>query len=111
MCRMSLRPFKLRFSSTAMGIPRPSPAVSPHAGAVRPERADMNNTQIDTQYSTGVSRRSIEQALIAAGLDLNHVQPAELWQLEDFHTMGRIATSQLVDLAGITPEDKVLDAG
>jgi SAM-dependent methyltransferase len=71
----------------------------------------MNNTQIDTQYTTGVSRRSIEQALIAAGLDLNHVQPAELWQLEDFHTMGRIATSQLVDLAGITPEDKVLDAG
>jgi sarcosine/dimethylglycine N-methyltransferase len=71
----------------------------------------MNNTQIDTQYSTGGTRRSIEQALIAAGLDLDHLQPADLWSLEDFHTMGRIATSQLVDLVGITSEDKVLDAG
>lgn len=71
----------------------------------------MTNTQIDAQYSTGLSRRSIEQALIAAGKDLEHLQPSDLALLEDFHTMGRIATSQLVDLIGITPEDEVLDAG
>jgi sarcosine/dimethylglycine N-methyltransferase len=71
----------------------------------------MKDTEIQTQYSTGVSRRNIEQALIAAGKDLNHLQPSELWQLEDFHTMSRIATTQLVDLVGITPDNRVLDAG
>ena len=71
----------------------------------------MTDIQIETQYSTGASRQSIEQALIAAGKDLDHLRPEDLALLEDFHTMGRIATAQLVDLAGITPGDEVLDAG
>ena len=71
----------------------------------------MTNTQIDTQYSTGLSRGSIERALIAAGKDLGHLAPSDLALLEDFHTMGRIATGQLVDLIGIRPEHNVLDAG
>jgi sarcosine/dimethylglycine N-methyltransferase len=64
-----------------------------------------------TQYSTGVSRQGIERALVAAGLDLECLQPADLAPLEDFHTMGRIATGQLVDLLGITSDHRVLDAG
>jgi sarcosine/dimethylglycine N-methyltransferase len=71
----------------------------------------MANNQLPAQYSTGLSRRNIEQALIAAGKDLDHLQPGDLGLLEDFHTMGRIATSQLVDRCGITPETTVLDAG
>jgi sarcosine/dimethylglycine N-methyltransferase len=71
----------------------------------------MTDNQLPAQYSTGVTRSNIEQALIAAGKDLDHLQPSDLWLLEDFHTMGRIATSQLVDLSGITPETTVLDAG
>jgi sarcosine/dimethylglycine N-methyltransferase len=70
----------------------------------------MNDT-IQNQYSTGLSRHSIEQALISAGKDLDHLEPADLGLLEDFHTMGRYATSQLVDLVGITNESGVLDAG
>jgi SAM-dependent methyltransferase len=70
----------------------------------------MNDT-IKTQYSTGLSRRNIEQALITAGKDLDHLAPADLGLLEDFHTMGRYATSQLVDLVGITSRSEVLDAG
>ncbi|OBJ11017.1 class I SAM-dependent methyltransferase [Mycobacterium sp. 1465703.0] len=66
---------------------------------------------IENQYSTGLSRRNIERALIDAGKDLANVTPADLMLLEDFHTMGRFATAQLVDLAGITPESRVLDAG
>jgi SAM-dependent methyltransferase len=66
---------------------------------------------ITEQYSTGLSRGNIEQALLAAGKDLDHLEPADLGMLEDFHTMGRIATSQLVDLAGITSGSAVLDAG
>jgi SAM-dependent methyltransferase len=70
----------------------------------------MNDT-IGNQYSTGLSRPNIEQALITAGKDLDHLEPADLGLLEDFHTMGRIATSQLVDLSEITEATRVLDAG
>ena len=70
----------------------------------------MNDT-IRNQYSTGLSQRNIERALISAGKDLDQLQPADLGLLEDFHTMGRFATSQLVDLAGITSASAVLDAG
>src|SRR4029077_12385979 len=72
--------------------------------------AEMNDT-IEPQYSTGLSRRNIEQALIFAGKDLDHLEPADLALLEDFHTMGRYATGQLVDLAQITSDSAVLDAG
>ena len=71
----------------------------------------MTDIKIETQYSTGASRRAIEQALVAAGKDLGHLRPEDLALLEDFHTMGRIATAQLADLAGITPGGEVLDAG
>jgi sarcosine/dimethylglycine N-methyltransferase len=71
----------------------------------------MTGIQIETQYSTGASRQAIEQALVAAGKDLGHLRPADLALLEDFHTMGRIATTQLADLVQITPDDEVIDAG
>src|SRR4051812_39071082 len=71
---------------------------------------DMTDT-IDAQYSTGVSRHDIERALIAAGLDLAHLRPADLAPLGDFHTMGRIATHQLGDLLNVTGDHRVLDAG
>jgi sarcosine/dimethylglycine N-methyltransferase len=71
----------------------------------------VTDIQIETQYSTGASRPAIEQALVAAGKDLGHLRPEDLALLEDFHTMGRIATTQLADLVDITPDDEVLDAG
>ena len=43
----------------------------------------MKTLRIDYQYSTGLSRHNIEQALIAAGKDLHHLQPADLGVLED----------------------------
>jgi sarcosine/dimethylglycine N-methyltransferase len=71
----------------------------------------MPDSEIGAQYSTGLSRQNIARALIAAGKDLAHLQPADLAPLEDFHTMGRIATGQLAELAEISGEDHVLDAG
>jgi SAM-dependent methyltransferase len=71
----------------------------------------VTDIQIETQYSTGASRQAIEQALVAAGKDLDHLRPEDLALLEDFHTMGRIATAQLAGLVEITPDDEVLDAG
>jgi sarcosine/dimethylglycine N-methyltransferase len=76
------------------------------------EENTMNDNRIRVQYATGLSRRNIEQALVAAGKDLStHLRPADLGPLEDFHTMGRIATNQLVDLIEMTRDDEVLDAG
>lgn len=69
------------------------------------------NANIAAQYSTGLSQHNIERALIAAGNDLEHLQPADLGLVEDFHTMGRIATSQLLNLIEITSSSEVLDAG
>lgn len=66
---------------------------------------------LDQQYATGLSRHRIEDALVAAGMDLNNLQRGDLAPLENFHTMGRIATSQLADLAAIGRSDEVLDAG
>jgi sarcosine/dimethylglycine N-methyltransferase len=71
----------------------------------------MNTNLVRGQYSTGLSRGNIEKALVAAGKDVDHLTPGDLALLEDFHTMGRIATSQLVDLIGITSDTRVLDAG
>ncbi len=70
----------------------------------------MTNTILN-QYSTGLSRNNIERALRSAGKDLDRLVPADLGLLEDFHTLGRIATAQLVDLAQVTAESAVLDAG
>jgi len=66
---------------------------------------------LDQQYASGLSKHRIEEALVAAGLDLNDLQRGDLAPLEDFHTMGRIATSQLAELAQIERRDEVLDAG
>lgn len=71
----------------------------------------MATNEIVDQYATGLTRRNIERALRGAGLDLDRLRPGDLRVLEDFHAMGRLATSQLADLAGITGQTHVLDAG
>src|SRR5271155_1764433 len=67
--------------------------------------------RLDLQYATGLSKIRIEEALVATGLDINELQRGDLAPFEDFHTMGRIATSQLAEVAEIDRGDVVLDAG
>jgi hypothetical protein len=38
-------------------------------------------------YATGLFRQHIGQALTAAGKDLDHLTPADLGALEDFHRL------------------------
>jgi sarcosine/dimethylglycine N-methyltransferase len=68
-------------------------------------------TPIELAYATGHTRSDIERALTAAGKDLHAMQPSELAMLEDFHSLGRLATAALIDLAQIGAGDRVLDAG
>lgn len=66
---------------------------------------------VTVHYSTGTARERIEAALRSAGLDLDALRPDDLAPVEDFHTLGRLATVALVERAGVSPADRVLDAG
>lgn len=65
----------------------------------------------DLPYSTGATSANIEAALAQTGKPLSELQPSDLAALEDFHSGGRFATVALIELAGIGPGDRVLDAG
>jgi ubiquinone/menaquinone biosynthesis C-methylase UbiE len=62
-------------------------------------------------YATGGTRDKIEEALRRAGKDPERFTVEDLGFLEDFHSLGRIATLGLLDLAGVSSGDRVLDAG
>src|SRR3954465_15624517 len=62
-------------------------------------------------YATGRARADIERALATAGKDIHALAASDLAMLEDFHSLGRLATVALIDLAGVGAGDRVLDAG
>jgi SAM-dependent methyltransferase len=68
-------------------------------------------TAVESPYAAGQARAHIERALTAAGMDVHTLQASEIAMLEDFHSLGRLATVALVDLAQIGAGDRVLDAG
>src|SRR5262249_22812442 len=89
--------------------PVPLPAVR-RDGARRPSGGAMT-AAANAAYATGHVRASIEAALAAAGVRLDALAPGDLGMLEDFHSLGRIGTMSLVELARIGAADRVLDAG
>jgi len=66
---------------------------------------------IDQPYATGHTRANIERALAEAGKPIGALEASDLALLEDFHSLGRLATAALVDLAQVGESDRVLDAG
>jgi sarcosine/dimethylglycine N-methyltransferase len=68
-------------------------------------------TTIEPPYASGPARAGIERALTAAGKDIDALQASDLALLEDFHSLGRLATVALIDLARVGAGDRVLDAG
>jgi len=68
-------------------------------------------TTADQHYATGLTRANIERALADAGKQTQALGPSDLAMLEDFHSLGRLATVALIDLAQIGEGDRVLDAG
>lgn len=63
------------------------------------------------QYTSGDLLDRILAALAEAGHDLDPLDPEALAPVEDFHTLGRLATVALADAAAITPADRVVDLG
>ena len=70
-----------------------------------------SSSTIEHPYDTGLTRANIERALAEAGKQATALQPSDLAMLEDFHSLGRLATAALIDLAQVTDRDRVLDAG
>ena len=68
-------------------------------------------TTIEPRYATDRARSDIERALTVAGKDIQALQASDLAMLEDFHSLGRLATVALIDLARVSASDRVLDAG
>jgi sarcosine/dimethylglycine N-methyltransferase len=66
---------------------------------------------IETSYATGRVRADIERALSSAGKEVGSLQASDLAMLEHFHSLGRVATVGLIDLARVGERDRVLDAG
>jgi SAM-dependent methyltransferase len=71
----------------------------------------VHMTTIEPPYATGLTRSNIERALLAAGKQTDALVASDLALLEDFHSLGRLATAALVDLAQVGERDRVLDAG
>jgi sarcosine/dimethylglycine N-methyltransferase len=68
-------------------------------------------TTTDQPYATGLTRANIERALAEAGKQIDALQASDLAMLEDFHSLGRLATAGLIELARVGESDRVLDAG
>src|SRR4051794_29879360 len=68
-------------------------------------------TTTDQPYTTGRTRANIERALADAGKRIGALDASDLALLEDFHSLGRLATAALIDLAQVGEADRVLDAG
>lgn len=66
---------------------------------------------IEQPYATGLIRANIERALAEAGKPTDALEASDLAMLEDFHSLGRLATAALIDLAEVGSSDRVLDAG
>jgi SAM-dependent methyltransferase len=71
----------------------------------------MTERGVQGHYGHSDLARQIFDSIRAAGLDPKHLSPVDLAPLEEFHTLGRRATEELADLAGVEAGVSVLDVG
>ena len=67
--------------------------------------------EVARHYAQSELTRTVLEALRAAGKNLDALDAAELSPVEEFHTLGRVASAALAEAAGITSTDEVLDVG
>lgn len=67
--------------------------------------------RVSAHYDTGDLLGRIKQALIAAGVDPDNPLPADLKQVDEFHTGGLEATRALLTQILISADTRVLDIG
>ena len=72
---------------------------------------DDLQAKLERHYVNGDLSERILEALKKAGKDVDHLTPEDLAPIDEFHTLGRLATLELIKLAGIAPDMQVLDVG
>lgn len=70
-----------------------------------------SSNAVDAHYGRRDLLEVVGQALNAAGLDSARVTPDDLAPIDQFHALGRQATAELAELAGVTHAMRVLDVG
>ncbi len=68
-------------------------------------------TAVAQHYGNDGLLARITAGLEAAGADLNHLQPEDLAQVDEFHLGGRAATAYAVAKMDLSKDDHVLDIG
>jgi len=71
----------------------------------------LGDDRVTRQYEIGDLWQKIEAGLEAAGKDINSLTVDDLAPIDEFHTRGRAATSELAAMAQLKPADLVLDVG
>lgn len=71
----------------------------------------MTDGGLEGLYSQGGLLSRILAGLTAAGKDSDNIDPNDLMMVDEFHTLGPMATAALGMAAGIGATDHVLDAG
>jgi MPBQ/MSBQ methyltransferase len=71
----------------------------------------MSQTSVEQHYRHGGLADAIEAALRKAGKAPEHLTPADLAPIDEFHIRGREATLELAGKLEPKPEDRVLDIG
>jgi SAM-dependent methyltransferase len=67
--------------------------------------------RVTRHYAQDHLERTILDALVASGKDVDRLTPEDLIPVDEFHTGGRQATADLADQAGFTPGQHLLDIG
>ena len=73
--------------------------------------AAMAERDVQDHYGHSDLAEQIVDSIRSAGLDPEHLSPDDLAPLEEFHTLGRRATEELAELAGVDDRLSVLDVG
>jgi MPBQ/MSBQ methyltransferase len=71
----------------------------------------MTHGSVEQHYRRGGLVDAIRAALRKAGKDPEHLTPADLAPIDEFHVRGRDATLELAAKLGPKPEERVLDIG
>jgi MPBQ/MSBQ methyltransferase len=71
----------------------------------------MSHKSVEQHYRRGGLVDAIRAALRKAGKDPEHLTPADLAPIDEFHVRGREATLELAEKLEPKPEDRVLDIG
>jgi len=66
---------------------------------------------VEQHYTLSNLEETILSGLAAAGKDIDHLQPADLAPVDEFHVRGRQATLELAEAVNLWPGAQVLDAG